>query len=297
MNRESSRPAEAATMPAVSARPGATGGPSPPPYDSPPLPALRGGPGVGWLVPLVALLVLAAIWAWRILSPEDPALTLAAGDAITGAAAPSGSGTADGATVGAEGGPGGPPPAGEREPSPAETGPGTGEVPGDPQTGAGLPADTPAAVVVHVAGAVAKPGVYRLPAGARVMDAIEAAGGPSPQAELHALNLAAPLEDGTRIQVPTREEVASGRFTPPAPGGDRVGPVAPQDGGRLLVDINRAGVDELEQLPGIGPALAQRIVADRQVNGPFRRPEDLARVSGIGEKKLAQLLPYIRAGR
>lgn len=290
-------------MPAASTRRGADGDGSSPPYESPPLPALRRGQGAGWLVPLVALLVLAAIWAWRILSPEDPALTLAAGDAIASAAAGSGAGTAAGDPAGAEEGSGWPP-SGEGEPAPAGTEPDPGGAPGDPRTGAPLPEGTPAgtgqapaAVVVHVAGAVMKPGVYRLPAGARVMDAIEAAGGPGPQAELHALNLAAPLEDGTRIQVPTEEEVTSGQFASPTPGGGHAGPVAPKEGGRLLVDINRAGVDELERLPGIGPALAERIVADREVNGPFRRPEDLARVAGIGEKKLAQLLPYIRAGR
>ncbi|EKP94946.1 ComEA family DNA-binding protein [Thermaerobacter subterraneus] len=162
-------------------------------------------------------------------------------------------------------------------------------------------------LTVHVAGAVAQPGVYLLPAGARVVDAITAAGGPAPAAAPHALNLAAPLADGTRVLVPTQKELAAGTFVPArdgvtaaAPGaaaGTATGGGAGAAGGpQGRIDINRATAAELEALPGIGPALAQRIVADREVNGPFRRPQDLTRVPGIGEKTLAQLLPHITAG-
>ncbi|HEY8552527.1 MAG TPA: ComEA family DNA-binding protein, partial [Thermaerobacter sp.] len=182
---------------------------------------------------------------------------------------------------------------------------GTGAAVGDAEP-AGGSAATP--LVVHVAGAVVHPGVYVLSAGARVADAVTAAGGPTANAALHALNLAAPLADGMRVQVPTQKEVEAGRFVPGQDGASPPAGAAGTDGvgtaagsGRAgaptrRVDVNRATAAELEALPGIGPALAQRIVADREVNGPFRRPQDLSRVSGIGEKTVAQLLPYITTG-
>ncbi|HEY8394856.1 MAG TPA: ComEA family DNA-binding protein [Thermaerobacter sp.] len=308
MSLEPPTPAAAAApqeLPARS-RAGATGDGSAPPYESPPLLVPREGQGPGWLVPLVALLVLAAIWAWRALAPAGPALTLVAGDAAEGAGEETAgvAAVAGGQAAGEEGAGGQPGGQGELALGRAEEGAATGDAAGRLQAGetAGEgPAvrgeEMPAALVVHVAGAVMSPGVYSLPAGARVIDAIEAAGGPRPQAELHALNLAAPLEDGIRIEVPTKEEVASGRFAPPVTGSGPVKAGSPESPTPARVDINRASAAELEQLPGIGPALAERIVADREVNGPFRRPEDLTRVAGIGEKTLARLLPYIRAGR
>lgn len=163
------------------------------------------------------------------------------------------------------------------------------------------------ALTVHVAGAVANPGVYVLAPGARVVDAVTAAGGPADGAALHALNLAAPLADGMRIQVPTQKEAAAGALVPAQGGMPTAGSGMPGAGAAApgtvpsgstphRVDINRATAADLEALPGIGPALAQRIVADREVNGPFRRPQDLTRVTGIGDKTLARLLPYITTG-
>lgn len=194
--------------------------------------------------------------------------------------------------------------------APLDAGPGTGgsaASPGAAADGAGTGSGAPP-LVVHVTGAVAHPGVYVLSPGARVADAVTAAGGPATGAALHALNLAAPLADGMRIQVPTQKEVEAGRFVPgqdgaSAPAGtDGTGGGGPATGSARAgtptrrVDVNRASAAELEALPGIGPALAQRIVADREVNGPFRRPQDLGRVAGIGEKTLAKLLPYITTG-
>jgi competence protein ComEA len=152
-------------------------------------------------------------------------------------------------------------------------------VPPGPVTATTLPATTVATmIVVHVAGAVAGPGVHELPAGSRVDDALAAAGGPLPGAAPGALNLAAPLADGTRIYVPmVGEEVPP---TPPV--AVAVGPTTPAG----PIDLNRATVDELDELPGIGPATAQAIVDHRTTNGPFASVDDLEAVRGIGPAKL-----------
>lgn len=146
----------------------------------------------------------------------------------------------------------------------------------DDAAGAGAPAD----VTVHVAGAVADPGVHVLPAGARVVDAVDRAGGATPTAELDGLNLAAPVVDGQRIYVPEAGEVdpASVAAGPPPVEGS-VAPSGP-------IDVNRATAAELEGLPGVGPATAAAIVDDRERNGPFAAVDDLDRVPGIGPAKL-----------
>lgn len=140
--------------------------------------------------------------------------------------------------------------------------------------------------VVHVTGAVREPGVYELPAGARIREAIAAAGGATADAVDHALNLAAPVVDGSRIQVPAvGEELEVVIEQPPTAttsSGSDASPGAP-------VDVNRAGTVELEQLPGVGPATAAAIVDDRTRNGPFLTVDDLDRVAGIGPAKLDAL--------
>ena len=156
------------------------------------------------------------------------------------------------------------------------------------ETGAGAAAKE---IAVHVSGAVARPGLYRLTQGARVADAVEKAG-PLDEADLNAINLAAPLADGQKVPVPLKGEVQAG-----APAG--AGPVqrnagvsaaAPRSVGPAgPVNINTAGAAELDTLPGIGPALAQRIIQYRETNGPFKQVEDLKNVSGIGDKKFAEL--------
>ncbi|HHY37085.1 MAG TPA: hypothetical protein GX518_05280 [Firmicutes bacterium] len=140
----------------------------------------------------------------------------------------------------------------------------------------------PREVVVHVAGAVKRSGVYRLPEGSRVIDAVEAAGGGTEDADIHALNLADILVDGQRYYVPTREETAGGR-------GSYAGTTAGK------INLNRATRAELETLPGIGPALAERIITYREEHGPFRRPEEIKNVSGIGEKTYENIKDYIYA--
>jgi competence protein ComEA len=148
------------------------------------------------------------------------------------------------------------------------------------------PSTVPVRPVVHVAGAVRAPGVYELAPGARIREAIEAAGGPTATAAAHELNLAEPLLDGSRIHVPAEgEEVVGPLVDAPSGGGDDLGstdPAAP-------VDLNRATTDELETLPGVGPATATAIVEDRARNGPFAVVEDLDRVPGIGPAKLEAL--------
>ncbi|MCU0261549.1 MAG: helix-hairpin-helix domain-containing protein, partial [Ilumatobacteraceae bacterium] len=112
----------------------------------------------------------------------------------------------------------------------------------------------------HVAGAVAAPGVHRLPAGARVVDAVTAAGGPLPDAVLDAVNLAAPLVDGQRLYVPRAGDDPVVLAAPGVPGVDPAAPPGPAG----PVDLNRATVAELESLPGVGPATAAAIVEHRE---------------------------------
>jgi len=140
-----------------------------------------------------------------------------------------------------------------------------------------LPPATPKPMRVHVAGAVVSPGLIELPLDAVVADAITAAGGPSAQAALDAINLAAAIHDGDRVYLPTVAEVAAG--TIPTPSQAEV-----VDDGRLA--LNSATVPELERLPGIGPSLAEAIAAYRQEHGPFQQVEDLLAVPGIGPAKL-----------
>lgn len=146
-------------------------------------------------------------------------------------------------------------------------------------TGAG---GAPAAeVVVHIAGAVVRPGVLRVPAGGRVIDAVDAAGGLTLDADAARVNLAAKLSDGQRVFVPRAGEA------PPAEVGGP-GAVGPGDAG-MPVDLNTADARALESLPGVGPATAAAIIEHRTQRGPFRSVDDLRSVRGIGDAKLAQL--------
>lgn len=151
------------------------------------------------------------------------------------------------------------------------------------------PTDAAAAgdVLVHVAGAVVRPGVYRLPDGERVDDAVRAAGGPAVDADLDALNLAAVVADGMRVYVSTEGEAAP-VLSPIESGATAQAPGGP-------VDINRADADLLDTLPGVGPATAAAIVAERDRNGPFLGVDDLERVPGIGPAKLAGLRDLVTA--
>lgn len=181
-------------------------------------------------------------------------------------------------------GAGGSPPAPPARRAPATTAPaGTGTAAGSAATGGvASPAKKGERITVHVAGAVAKPGVYELGAGARVIDAIEAAGGGVPDADLNRLNLAAKVADGQRVLVQRVGEAAAAA----APGGEGAGGAGDPSG---LVNLNSATPAELEALPGIGPTLAKAIIAERERRGGFRSVNELRDVRGIGGKRFADL--------
>lgn len=145
------------------------------------------------------------------------------------------------------------------------------------------PSGTPAALVVAVTGKVRRPGVVTVPAGSRVIDALKAAGGPLPGADLAMLNLARKVADGELVAVGVPEPAAAGGPAGPA-GGPASGPV----------DLNTATLADLDTLPGVGPVLAQRILDWRDKNGPFASVDQLADVPGIGESRLAQLRDLVR---
>jgi len=135
-------------------------------------------------------------------------------------------------------------------------------------------------VTVHVAGAVARPGVYTLPPGSLVNDAIVRAGGATRRANLDVVNLAAALADGSQVFVPEPGEAVPVASGVPAGSAPTTGPVEP-------VDLNSATVEQLDTLPGVGPATAAAIVLHREQSGPFATVDDLEAVPGIGPAKLA----------
>ncbi|MCU1366903.1 MAG: comEA [Ilumatobacteraceae bacterium] len=167
--------------------------------------------------------------------------------------------------------------------------PANGSVPTSPPSGVtpegGTGTTAPASILVYVAGAVASPGVVELPATARVEDAIAAAGGLAGNADLDSVNLAAVVRDGDRIWVPRSGEpvptvvLPSGGAAAPVGSGVAASPAAP-------IDLNRATAEDLDALPGVGPATAAAIVAYREANGPFGSVDGLLDVRGIGPAKL-----------
>lgn len=160
-------------------------------------------------------------------------------------------------------------------------------------------------MTVHVAGAVRRPGVYRLPAGARVDDALRRAGGASAGADLTAVNLAARLEDGRQVLVPVRAVAGAagggaavgGGAGGAAGGGGGAGAGAGGGGGggapAAPINLNTATLEQLDTLDGVGPGIAQRILDYRRQHGGFRRVEELGEVPGIGAKRLATLTPLV----
>lgn len=147
-------------------------------------------------------------------------------------------------------------------------------------------------IAVEIAGAVATPGVYELPAEARVVDAVDAAGGTTADADLGSVNLAQRVRDEERLVIPSR--------TPPptvAATSDELGPTtAAGHAERVRVNINTASAAELDGLPGIGPAIAQRIIDYRTEQGPFQSVDELARVNGISSTMVDELRPEITVG-
>jgi competence protein ComEA len=201
------------------------------------------------LIAGAAALAVAAVVGWRLLAPPTPAAEMQLPYAPAPPAAAAEATGADPPTSGAA-------PAGGA---------------GDEQ------------VVVHVAGAVATPGVQRLDAGSRVIDAVGAAGGLSPDADASRLNLAAELVDGQQVYV-----VRVGEAAPAVAAAGGSGPSA-GGGTEPPIDLNTASAADLEELPGIGPATAEAIIDHREQHGPFPSVDALLDVRGIGDAKLAEL--------
>jgi competence protein ComEA len=208
----------------------------------------------GRLLAGAAVLGVTAVLCWRLLAPPAPAAEMQLPYARPPAAAA----------------------------APSDTGPAGGSGPGEgpataPDGGGGGAGEQ---VVVHVAGAVAGPGVQRLAAGSRVIDAVDAAGGLAVDADPSRLNLAAELVDGQQVYVVRVGEVAPAL----AAGGG-----GPDGGPQPVIDLNTASAADLEELPGVGPATAEAIVDHREQHGPFTSVDSLLDVRGIGDAKLAEL--------
>lgn len=136
-------------------------------------------------------------------------------------------------------------------------------------------------VVIHIDGAVDRPGIYSLSGEiVRICDAVEAAGGLAPTADTSAVNLAQPVSDGMKVHIPAEGEHATG-------------PDAGGSASAALINLNSAGVQELMELPGVGEQTARAICENRDEFGPFSSIDDLMRVSGIGEKKLEKIRPHV----
>lgn len=153
-------------------------------------------------------------------------------------------------------------------------------------------------IVVHVAGAVRRPGVYRLRDGARVSDGVRRAGGGTRHADLDAINLAAKAHDGTQILVPRKASGAAAAAAAPAAGATTAGAAGAGGAGApaapAIVDLNTATAEQLDTLDGVGPATAAKILQYRAQHGPFRSVDDLEQIPGIGPKKLAAIRPGVR---
>ncbi len=142
-------------------------------------------------------------------------------------------------------------------------------------------------IIVHVAGEVNKPGIVNLKSNSRIADAINAAGGVTKEADLNQINLAYILEDGQKIYVPNKNEKIEGNEYITKDSGNNEGNSNSKE--EKKVNINQAKQTELEELPGIGPSLASRIIEYREQNGKFEKIEDLQNVKGIGESKFSDI--------
>jgi competence protein ComEA len=224
-----------------------------------------------------ALLAVAAVVGWRMLAPPATPPEVS----IPFTEQPASDSEGDGGPAGSTGKADAGTDAGSGAPTTTADAAGT-RPPGDATAGE---------LVVHVVGAVVAPGVQRLPAGSRVVDAVDAAGGAAPDADLGRVNLASPLSDGQQVYVLRVGEV------PPVPApstgsggpGGTVGSGAGDTAASEPINVNTAPAAELEELPGVGPTTAQAIIDHREQHGPFTSVDDLLDVRGIGEAKLEQI--------
>ena len=249
---------------------------------------VRRGPVATALAVLLAVAAVALV-GWSVLSgrmttgsPGSPLPKVADVDLPPGSTGPPAAATAaDGVDR-----PGPAPASVDGGPSRSEMAP-DGAVP----AAGGEPVDVPPAeLYVHVAGAVSAPGLYVLVPGARVADAVTAAGGFAADADGDRINLAAELDDGQQVYVPRHGEpdrpALAGGGQGPGAGAGGAGTGGPVATPEAPVDVNSASVEQLEALPGIGPSIAAAIVRHRDEHGPFRTVDDLADVAGIGPAKL-----------
>lgn len=158
-----------------------------------------------------------------------------------------------------------------------------------------IPPPSPVPWAVYVVGAVSHPGVVNIPPGSRVEHAVQAAGGLLPQADQQVINLAAPLQDGERVVIPTRhpEQTPASASQALAPTGQRSNPLPETPS---LIDLNTATLVELESLPEIGPVTAQKIIDYRTEHGAFKTIEGILDVPGIGPKTFDQIKDLITVG-
>ncbi|WP_432494404.1 helix-hairpin-helix domain-containing protein [Kineococcus auxinigenes] len=246
----------------------------------------RVGPRAAAGAVLVGVLLAAGLGVLALIGWPGGAVPAGAGGASASQVVPERTGD-QGAAGAAPATPGSATP-GSATPGPATPGPATpGPALADPATT--LVATPTGTVVVHVVGRVLTPGLVTLPAGSRVADALTAAGGAAPEADLAALNLARPLTDGEQVLVPAPGEAPA---PVPASPGAAAGAAAGAAVGPL--DLNTAGAEQLDALPGVGEVLAARIVAWRQANGRFTSVEDLGEVQGIGPKLLDGVRDLVR---
>lgn len=168
--------------------------------------------------------------------------------------------------------------------------------PGDPQNSSATTATQSPKIWIQVAGAVRRPGVYQVSQEARAFEAILAAGGLTELADEQAVALAASLTDGCRVYVPEVGEAATGQVQGPqmSSAGISGASAAGSSGSSAgVVSLNSATLEQLDTLPGVGPALAQQIIAYREANGPFTSIDQLDEVPGVGPAKLEQLRPLV----
>ena len=244
-------------------------------------------------ITLIALGLLIAAWQLFITGPEPSRAQTGAKTATTRAQS---LGTAKSAAVAASA------QASARSPAPA-SGVGNGGAGPASSGGATSGGDTAGSgqIVVDVDGAVAHPGLYKLPPDSRVQAALAAAGGLSPQADAHRINRAAKLHDGQKLYVLSQDESTPPLAASSGQGCEGQACTSAEGGlsgsdpeGQGLVNINTANAAQLTQLPGVGPAIAQKIIDYRTANGPFTSVDDLTKVPGIGAAKLAQIKSHAR---
>ncbi|HCU21639.1 MAG TPA: hypothetical protein DF698_01860 [Candidatus Atribacteria bacterium] len=147
--------------------------------------------------------------------------------------------------------------------------------------------------IVQIAGEVLKPGVYQVEEGTRLYQLIELSGGITPQADISSLNLAAPVHDGLRINIPAQNSIQGDLDRFQFSFSEQI-PLSEETDNDLVVQINTASLEELKRLPGIGEVIAQRIIEYRKTYGPFQSVDDLINVKGIGAKKLQDIKNSIR---